>query len=157
MRRKWEFCTKVWSCQIWYMELLYGVVVQRPICKSLTRFKGEQFVWALFLIASLLGNILGHTTNNWWWKSKIKGHIRSEESSEKHQTMPKVPSEIVILDVKEQRTTDTSKFFHIDFYNISISKYGVIELKFYIFLSKFSILFLNLASIIFQWKIWHLT
>ena len=46
--------------------------------------------------------------------------------------MPKDPCEIAILDVKKQRTTGSSKFFHIDFKNISICKYCVIELRFYL-------------------------
>ena len=49
--------------------------------------------------------------------------------------MPKNPCEIVILDIRQQRTIGTSKFFHMDFYNISICKYVVIKLRYRFVLS----------------------
>ena len=67
-------------------------------------------------------------------KIKDNGTHRSEGSSRRDQIMPKDFSEIAITDVKGQRTTGTSKFFHIDFLNLSICIYVVIESRFFIFL-----------------------
>ena len=118
----WNFCmvwlfsvkfAQAWS--VWKASSSYG------------RFFWIQGYWRLYEV----------TIDNWWSKSKTMGLILSEESSRRDQTMPKAPCQIVIVDVKEQRTTGTSKVFRTDFYNISICRYFVIELRFHIFLSNF--------------------